>query len=105
MLRVMERHQIEGLDERRRVFNRMADVARTEKGYAASFHYEGLTFESSTFRTIEETMQNLVERLQAAGFRNLRRRLNFRGQRYLAEREPWVDYPDPATPSPAGAKR
>jgi hypothetical protein len=25
----------------------------------------------------------------------MRSRLNFRGQRYLAEREPWIDYADP----------
>ena len=90
----MERHQIEGLDERRRVFNRMADFTRTDKGYTATFFYEGLTFESAAARTIEETMRNLIGRLQAAGLSHLRTRLNFRRQRYLAEREPWLNHPD-----------
>ena len=96
MQRIVERHQIEGQDERRRVFNRLADILRIEKGYTAIFHYEGLTFETEPARTIEETLRNLISKLQKAGFSNLRTRLNFRGPRYLAEREPWVNYPDGA---------
>jgi hypothetical protein len=94
MQRIVERHQIEGQDERRRVFNRLVDVQRTEKGYSAIFFYEGLTFETDSSRTVEESLRKLISRLQKAGFSNLRSRLNFRGQRYLAEREPWVAYPE-----------
>ncbi|MBI3610953.1 MAG: hypothetical protein HY204_09675 [Nitrospirae bacterium] len=94
MQRIVERHQIEGQDERQRVFNRLADVLRVEKGYLAVFHYEGLTFETAPSRTIEETLRNLVVALHNAGFSKLRSRLNFRGRRYMAEREPWVNYPD-----------
>jgi hypothetical protein len=96
MQRIVERHQIEGQDERQRVFNRLADILRVEKGYAAIFHYEGLNFETEPSRTIEETIQNLISKLQKADCSNLRSRLNFRGPRYLAEREPWLNYPDPA---------
>ena len=70
------------------------DIQRGEKGYTALFHYEGLTFETDVFRTVVEVLQNLVSKLQRTGFATLRSRLNFRGQRYFAEREPWVDYPD-----------
>lgn len=96
MQRIVERHQIEGQDERHRVFNRLVDILRVEKGYTAIFHYEGLTFETESARTVEETIRNLISKLQKAGCSNLRTRLNFRGQRYLAEREPWVNYPDRA---------
>lgn len=97
MRRIVERHQIEGQDERRRVFNRLVDISRLEKGYTAIFHYEGLTFETETARTIEETLRSLISKLRPAGFSNLRSRLNFRGQRYLSEREPWVNYPEAAS--------
>jgi len=96
MQRIVERHQIEGQDERQRVFNRLLDILRVEKGYTAIFHYEGLTFETESARTVEETIRSLISKLQKAGCSNLRTRLNFRGQRYLAEREPWVNHPDAA---------
>jgi len=101
MLRIVERHQIEGQDERRRVFNRLVDIQRTEKGYSATFYYEGLTFDTDASRTVEETLGRLITKLRKAGFSNLRSRLNFRGQRYLAEREPWVNYPE-MNSQPAG---
>jgi len=96
MQRITERHQIEGQDERQRVFNRLVDIQRVEKGYKAIFHYEGLTFETEAFRTIDDALRDLVSQLQRSGFSNLRTRLNFRGPRYLAEREPWMNYPDGA---------
>jgi hypothetical protein len=96
MQRITERHQIEGQDERQRVFNRLVDIQRIEKGYKAIFHYEGLTFETEAFRTVDETLRHFVSQLQRSGFSNLRTRLNFRGPRYLAEREPWVNYPEEA---------
>lgn len=95
MQRTIERHQIEGLDERRRVFNRLVDILRVEKGYSSFFHYEGLTFEAKPFRTIEDTMRALVAQLHQTGFSGLRSRRNFRGKRYFAEREAWVNYDDP----------
>ena len=96
MKRIVERHQLEGQDERQRVFNRLVDIQRSEKGYGALFHYEGLNFETDVFRTVAEVLQDLVSKLQQTGFSTLRTRLNFRGKRYYAEREPWVGYPDGA---------
>lgn len=94
--RVIEIHQLEGQDDRDRVFNRRIEVARVEKGYRGAFHYEGITVETEPKRTISDCLVDLVGRLQQLGFHRLRSRVNFRGQRYLAEREPWVDYPDRA---------
>ena len=99
MRRMVERHQVEGQDERRRVFNRLVDIVRIEKGYTAFFHYEGLNFETSSFRTIDETIRELVSRMHKSGFSNIRTRLNFKGQRYLAEREPWVTFSDNGEPA------
>ena len=36
----------------------------------------------------------VVEKLMGVGFTRLRTRLNFKGNRYLAEKETWTDYPD-----------
>ncbi|HEY5649237.1 MAG TPA: hypothetical protein VLB09_08770 [Nitrospiria bacterium] len=100
MPRIIERHQIEGLDERRRVFNRLTDIQREDKGYSALFHYEGLTFKTPPSRTIEATLEVLIGQLREKGFSNLRTRLNFRGKRYFAEREAWVVHQDPEPITP-----
>ncbi len=92
----LEIHQIEGQDDRTRVFNRHADLERTEDGYTASFYYEGHFYSSTPQRTIKESLSQLIQRLQQLGFCKLRSRLNFRGKRYLAEREPWTHYEDAA---------
>ena len=39
-------------------------------------------------------VKELVEKLQESGFSRLRTRANFKGTRYLAEKETWIDYPD-----------
>jgi len=38
----------------------------------------------------------LVEAMQGYGFSKMRTRANFKGTKYLAEKETWIDYPDPA---------
>ena len=40
--------------------------------------------------------RHLAGQLQKIEFTRLRTRLNFRGKKYYAEKEAWVDYPDPA---------
>ena len=42
----------------------------------------------------EPGLTALVDRLRSLGFRRMRTRLNFRGKRYLAEKETWIDYAD-----------
>jgi hypothetical protein len=91
---MIEIHQLEGFDPQGRSFNRNAEVYRSEKGFSARFQYEGVHAESATFVTIAEAVADLVRTIQRKGFRKLRTRVNFRGKRYLAERQSWVDYPD-----------
>lgn len=91
---VIERHQLEGTDPSDRYFNRALSVNRTAQGYAASVTYEALTVTGQTKPTIGATVASAVEKLQGLGFTRMRTRPNFKGQRYLAEKETWVDYPD-----------
>ena len=93
----IEIHQIEGLDPHQRVFNRNIDLLRTEGRYVFFFSYEGKTFSSESRPTIKESLRDLVGHLQKLGFSRLRSRINFRGKRYLAESEPWINYNDAAT--------
>jgi hypothetical protein len=91
---VVERHQIEGNDPSDRYFNRSVLVSRVAQGYAAKVMYEALTLDGETQPTIGGAVKNLVEKLQALGFRRIRTRPNFKGRRYLAEKETWTEYPD-----------
>lgn len=91
---VIERHQIEGTDPSDRYFNRSVLVSRVAQGYAGKVMYEALTVEGDTHPTIGAAVKSLVEKLHAFGFRGIRTRPNFKGRRYLAEKETWLDYPD-----------
>ncbi len=92
---IVERHQIEGTDPSDRSFNRAVPVSRSRNGYSAKFTYEGLAVEGQPHPTVGGAVKSLAEQLQDLGFRRLRTRVNFKGRRYLAEKETWVDYPDP----------
>jgi hypothetical protein len=92
---LMEIHQVEGFDPQRRSFNRNAELHRSEQGLSGRFHYEGLRVETGLHFEVHLVMNDLVERLQRLGFAQLRSRVNFKGSRYLAERQPWIDYSDP----------
>jgi hypothetical protein len=94
---LMEIHQVEGFDPQRRSFNRNAELHRSEQGLSGRFHYEGLRVETGLHVEVHLVMNDLVERLQRLGFAQLRSRVNFKGSRYLAERQPWIDYSDPVT--------
>lgn len=91
---VIEKHQIEGNDLPGRSFSRMVPITRTATGYSATFQYEAVTAETGSVPTVAGTLHDLATQLQKKGFSRLRTRVNFRGKRYLAEKEPWVDYPD-----------
>ena len=92
---VVERHQVEGNDPSDRYFNRAILVSRTTNGYTAKVTYEALTVEGQICPASGAAIASVVKKLQELGFRRLRTRLNFRGQRYLAEKETWVEYLDP----------
>ncbi len=92
---LVERHQLEGNDPSDRYFSRAIMVNRTANGYLARVTYEALTVEGQTHTSIPVAVNSLVEKLLELGFRRLRTRPNFKGRRYLAEKETWIDYPDP----------
>jgi hypothetical protein len=58
--------------------------------------YEALNVEGHSHPTITAAVEELIEEMQRFGFSKLRSRANFKGTKYLAEKETWVDYPDPA---------
>jgi len=89
---LVERHQIEGVDPSDRYFNRAILVNRTASGYSAKVTYEAFAVESGSHSTITATVKELVEKLQGFGFTRMRTRANFKGARYLAEKETWIDY-------------
>ncbi len=93
---LIEKHQIEGNDLPGRYFSRMAMITRTATGYTARVQYESVSAETPSLPTVAEALLHLAGQLQKMGFTRLRTRLNFRGKKYYAEKEAWVDYPDPS---------
>lgn len=91
---LVEKHQIEGVDPSERYFNRAVLVNRTPSGYSAKVMYEALTVEGHTHPTIDAAVKQLVEKLQGLGFSRMRTRTNFKGTKYLAEKETWIEYQD-----------
>jgi hypothetical protein len=91
---LVEKHQIEGVDPSDRYFNRAILVNRTSSGYSAKVMYEAFVVESRSYSTIAAAVNELVKKLQESGFTRMRTRTNFKGTRYLAEKETWIDYQD-----------
>ena len=91
---LVERHQIEGTDPSDRYFNRAILVNRLSQGYGAKVTYESLTVEGSSCPTVPAAVTSVVDKLRQFGFRQMRTRVNFKGKRYLAEKETWIDYAD-----------
>jgi hypothetical protein len=91
---LVEKHQLEGVDPSERYFNRAILINRTPSGYSAKVMYEALTVEGHTHPTIAAAVKELVEKLQGLGFSRMRTRTNFKGTKYLAEKETWVEYQD-----------
>ena len=91
---LVEKHQVEGIDPSDRYFNRAVLVNRTASGYIAKVMYEALTVEGHSQPTIAAAVQELIEAMQGFGFSRMRTRANFKGTKYLAEKETWLDYQD-----------
>ena len=91
---VVEKHQLEGMDPSDRYFNRMIPIMRVERGYSGTVMYEALNVQSQVYRTVSEVLKDITDQLRELGFTIMRTRLNFKGQKYLAEKETWVDYLD-----------
>jgi hypothetical protein len=93
---LVEKHQIEGVDPSERYFSRAILVNRAASGYSAKVMYEALTVQGQTHPTIGAAVKELVEKLQEFGFSRMRTRMNFKGTKYLAEKETWIEYSDPS---------
>ncbi len=89
---VVEKHQLEGMDPSDRYFNRAISVKRVDRGYSAKVMYESLERESAVHPTVSESLAEIVKIFHGLGFVEMRTRLNFKGAKYLAEKESWVDY-------------
>lgn len=98
MFEIVEKHQVAGLDEKERGFNRQIDVERIEGGYRAVLRYEQTLVETAACDTSVQTVDELVRMLRDRGYSQLRSRLNFKGAAYLGTQEPWIEYPDPNAP-------
>lgn len=91
---IVEKHQLEGTDPSDRYFNRLIQIKRIDRGYSGKVTYEALEVESGTHPTIAGAIEEIVDKFREFGFVKMRTRLNFKGKKYLAEKESWVDYPD-----------
>lgn len=89
------KYQIAGVDDRNRGFSRMAMVFHADGVFRASLRYEDTRLMTDAEETEDAALQQLIKRLHARGYTQLRTRLNFRGEAYLGSQEEWVDYPDP----------
>jgi len=95
---VVEKHQVAGLDEKERGFNRQIDVEQIDGGYRAILRYEQTLVETAACETSIKTLDELISMLRDRGYTQLRSRLNFKGEAYLGTQEPWIEYPDPNAP-------
>jgi hypothetical protein len=94
----VEIHQLEGFDRRDKSFNRNVEIWRTAHGYVAYFQYEGLEIQTQPALRPVDALKALVGLLSQRGITRIRTRLNFKGNRYLAERLAWVGYPSASPP-------
>ena len=92
---VIEKYQIAGLDERLRGFSRLLEMEGLGDRCRAVFRYETTLVETPECETSRQALDEAARLLRERGYRQLRVRLDFRGDTYLGTREPWVDYPDP----------
>jgi hypothetical protein len=95
---IVEKHQVAGLDEKERGFNRQIDVEWIESGYRAVLRYEQTLVETTACDTAVHAVDELVRTLRDRGYTQLRSRLNFKGAAYLGTQELWIEYHDPNAP-------
>lgn len=91
-------HQLSGLDDRERGFNRQVRIFSTEDQFQARLRYEQLRVDSDPVSTETEALGQMVRLLHGRGFRQLRTQRIFVEDRYLGSQELWVEYADPESP-------
>ena len=94
MNRIVEKHQVAGLDDRERGFSRLAEIEERGHSFWAVFRYETVMVQTDGHATSGSALSQLIELLQERGYRQLRSRLNFRGDEYLGSQEAWIEYAD-----------
>lgn len=87
-----EVHQLEASDPDSRMFNRNVQIDVDEEGYRGQFAYEGFSLKTAAHPSVEDVLGDISIKLYRKGFVDIRTRVNFREERYLAEREPWTYY-------------
>lgn len=95
MQTIVEKHQVAGLDERERGFNRLIEIGQVEGGYQASLRYERTLVMTGLYETQAAALDELIVSLHERGYTQLRSRLSFRGSDYFGSQELWIEYPDP----------
>jgi len=96
----LDKHQLAGLDDRERGFNRPVEFERAGEGYRAVLRYETVRITTEAHPTQDEALAVLIQSLHAQGYRQLKTQLSFRNGVYLGSQELWVEYPDPPEAQP-----
>lgn len=92
---IIEKHQLAGLDEYERGFNRVVEVERVDGMCRAVLRYETTLLATNNCATHTDALVELINQLHTRGFQQLRSQLSFRENTYFGSREPWIEYPDP----------
>ena len=95
---LVEKYQVAGLDVRERGFNRPVSVHYDGRVYRAALQYERTRLAGESSETKDAALEELIHLLHGHGYRQLRSQLSFRGNQYLGNQEPWVEYQDPVSP-------
>jgi hypothetical protein len=90
-----EKHQLAGIDARKRGFSRPVVFEQADGGYQAILRYETTHVVTVARDTPVAALEELIRTLQGQGYSQLRSQLSFREGAYLGSQEPWIDYPDP----------
>lgn len=92
--RIVEKHQLAGMDERDRGFNRLVEIEPAEGACRATLRYEATLIVTPPCQTEAAALDHLIGLLHDRGYRQLRSRLSFQGAAYLGTQKDWIEYPD-----------
>lgn len=95
---IAEKHQLAGVDERDRGFNRLVEIEPIDGGCRATLRYEATLVMTPPCQTESTALDHLIGQLHDRGYRQLRSRLSFQGTAYLGTQKDWIEYPDPEQP-------
>ena len=92
---IVEKHQLAGLDEHERGFNRVVELERDGGLCRAVLRYETTILVTDGCTTHADALVELIRLLHTRGFRQLRSQLSFQENIYFGNREPWIESSDP----------